>query len=117
VTDYLPPLTWFEVQVCPRDFRIGFVPGQPILLGAAGRETVLLSPEQDPAACAAVVAALDEAVRRHHILEEPVRQPDRCFEDAAAMAAPSLHLRLAYGGASLIEVLQSTSERGWIVPL
>jgi hypothetical protein len=92
-------LEWFELQVCPLEFRLAVIPEQPTLIGFGGEgeegETALIPYEENAAAVDRLIESLDALVRRHRLFETAMRAPERCFEDDPMQTA-SLHLRVAY---------------------
>lgn len=93
-------LVWFELQVCPFEFRLAVIPGQPVLIGFAGSgqqqgETTLMPYDRNRGAVNALVNALDAAIGKSDIFSTPPHAAEQAFVEAAMQMA-SLHFRAAY---------------------
>jgi hypothetical protein len=96
MADVVYRLTWFELEVCPQEFRFAVVPGQPVLIGV-DNAVALVQYEGNEATYERIVDSLDELVQRWQIFETEMNQPGRAFEEEKAMSRASLHFRVAYG--------------------
>jgi len=91
-------LVWFELQVCPHEFRFAVLPGQPVLFGYRpegqhkGR-TILLPYAGNEELADSLIASLESLVRANHIFDTPPNAPDRTFHKDTTGAA-SLHIRI-----------------------
>jgi hypothetical protein len=93
-------LVWFELQVCPFEFRLAIIPGQPVLIGYGsgnGEEgqTALMPYEGNEKTVDWLIDSLDARIRTNRIFETPPLAAEQAFTDAA-MQTPSLHIRAAY---------------------
>ena len=93
-------LTWFELQLCPLQFRLAILPGQRALIGFSPVEgsedcTALMPYAGNEAAVDGLLAALDGAIRKNRIFETEQRAPEHAFAEAAMQGA-SFHFRAAY---------------------
>jgi hypothetical protein len=69
-------LVWFELQVCPHEFRFALVPRQPVLFGyrpdngERGR-TILVPYAGNEELVDSLIASLDSLVCSNHIFDTP----------------------------------------------
>ena len=94
------PVTWFELQIAPNEFRLAVLPGQPILFGSSDTAdgsgaTWLLRVKDNPNAAKAFAIGLADVIRTHRVHASEPNEPDKCFQPDA-LKIPSLHLRLAW---------------------
>src|SRR5262245_42963219 len=94
------PVTWFELQIAPFEFRLAVLPGQPILFGCTDTGggqagTWLLRVKDNPNAAKAFAIGLANVIRTHPVHTSEPNEPDKCFQPDA-LQTPSLHLRLAW---------------------
>jgi hypothetical protein len=95
-----PRLTWFEVQVCPRQLRFAVVVDQPALFGYLpdGEDQVrnLFMPvpgNQDR--LASLLESLDWLLQVNEIPESPQQAPEQAFKQDM-MRTESVHITIAY---------------------
>jgi len=94
-------LEWFELQICPYDFRFAVLPQQPILIGWQRENSDdnllwLMSREDYPDAFRSIINSLDSLIKSSRVLETEPHEPETTFEEGA-MNMPSMHLRIGYG--------------------
>jgi hypothetical protein len=93
-------LVWFELQVAPASYRFAIMPEQPILIGYEGEDgekgaTMLIRYEHVPDVYERTVEKVDGLVKGSGILKLPPSNPHQVFAETA-MAAPLVHIRIAY---------------------
>lgn len=101
-------LVWFELQVCPFEFRLAVIPGQPVLIGFAGGgqeqgETTLMPYERNRGAVDALVNALDAAIGKSDIFFTPPHAAEQglcrgCHADGFAARSGGLFRQSPLGG-------------------
>jgi hypothetical protein len=98
----LPPLDWFELQICPQEFRLAVVPGQPMLIGvrrsSAEEPATWLFPRTATYAESidAVTRRLQRIIATSGVLANKMPGADRTFSPEW-LKSPSLHLRMGFG--------------------
>jgi hypothetical protein len=95
-----PRLTWFELEVCPFQFRLAVATGQNALFGYqpedGGRvRSLAISYRRNEEHVKSVLESLHWLIVANGILDTPQTAPDKAF-DSQAMTAKSVHVRIAY---------------------
>jgi hypothetical protein len=94
-------LEWFELELCPFEFRLAVIPKQPVLFaykptGTDKNLTYLMPTDEHKEVFDSIIQSLDVLIRKNRIMENKPHEPEKTF-DSEAKKEPSLHLRIGYG--------------------
>jgi hypothetical protein len=95
-----PRLTWFELEVCPFQFRLAVATGQNALFGYqpedGGRvRSFAMRYRQNEQSVKSLLESLHWLILANGILDTPQTVPEKAF-DPPAMTVRSVHVRIAY---------------------
>jgi hypothetical protein len=95
-----PRLTWFELEVCPFQFRLAVATGQNALFGYqpedGGRVRSFAMPyRRNEEQVKSLLESLHWLILANGILDTPQTVPEKAF-DPPAMTVRSVHVRIAY---------------------
>lgn len=100
-------LIWFELELCPHQFRFAIIPDQPILIGFSGEyfgrdkgAVLLVRKEEVPEMFEDIIVKTDKLLKKYKIIDLPRHNADAVFADKN-MKEVSLHVRVAYDNQKL----------------
>jgi hypothetical protein len=95
-----PRLTWFELEVCPFQFRLAVATGQNALFGYQPQDggkvrSFAIRHRGNEEAIKSLLESLHWLLVANAIMESPQVAPEKAF-DVQAMTGKAVHVRVAY---------------------